>query len=146
MNSILKPVVIAATFAALMSLADAPLSPHQLGFIPEAAAIIRAPVARTAVVVGTTSAVASSSANANAAAQANATAAANANAAAANANAAAAKAPAPAGPPAVGSMTTTLPAGCTPTKLNGVDYQRCGSTYYKAQMQGNNLVYLVAQP
>ena len=48
--------------------------------------------------------------------------------------------------PPPGTMTTMLPAGCVPTKLNGVDYQRCGSTYYKAQMQGTNLVFVVAQP
>ena len=106
------------------------------------AGLVVAPVRRTAVV--TTAVVASSSANASAAATANA------NAAAANANAAAAAAkpppPAPAGPPAVGTMVTTLPAGCAPTKLNNVDYMRCGSTYYKASMMGSNLVFVVAQP
>jgi len=32
------------------------------------------------------------------------------------------------------------------TDLNGVAYQRCGSTYYKASMMGSNLVFVVAQP
>lgn len=158
MKTTLKPIAIASTFAALMCLADAPVAPRALGFFAEASAgVVVAPVRRAAVV--TTVAVASTSANSTAAANANAAAAANANATAAataNANAAAANAnaataaskAAPAAPaaPAVGSMTTTLPAGCAPTKLNDVDYQRCGSTYYKAQMQGNNLVYVVAQP
>lgn len=107
------------------------------------AGLVVAPVRRTAVV--TTAVVASSSANANAAATANA------NAAAANANAAAAAAKppppaAPAGPPPVGTIVTSLPAGCAPTKLNNVDYMRCGSTYYKASMMGSNLVFEVAQP
>jgi len=100
-------------------------------------------VVRRRAVIGTTTAVATTSANSAAAADANAAAAANANAAAANANAAAAHA---AGPPAVGTVTTTLPPGCTATHLNGVDYQRCGSTYYQPSMQGTNLVYVVAQP
>ena len=148
MNKLLKPIVLGAGFAALMVLADAPNAPYQLAFVQEASAIIvrRAPVA-TAVVVG--SVAASSSANAAAAANANATSAANANAAAANANAAAAatKQPtAPAGSPPVGTIVTSLPPGCSGTKLNGVDYQRCGSTYYEAKMMGNNLIFVVAQP
>ncbi len=149
MNNLLKSIVLGAGFATLMILADTPNMPYQFSFVQEASAIIVRPVARTAVVVGTTAAVASSSANAAAAANANATAAANANAAAANANAAAAAAkqpPAPAGSPPVGTIVTSLPPGCSGTKLNGVDYQRCGSTYYEAKMMGNNLVFVVAQP
>ena len=135
----------------MMCAADAPRAPFGLGFVREAGAgLVVAPVRRTAVA---TTVVAGSTANANAAATANANAAAtaNANAAAANANAAAAatKAPAPAapgGPAPVGTIVTTLPPGCAATKLNGVDYQRCGSTYYAAQMMGSNLVFVVAQP
>ena len=103
------------------------------------AAMAVAGVARRHAVVGTTVVVASASASASAAATANA-----------NAQAAAAKPPpppaAPAGPPPVGSVTTVLPAGCAPSVLNNVEYQRCGSTYYKAAMQGSNLVYVVSQP
>jgi len=151
MNNILKPIVLGAGFAALMILADTPNTPYQLAFVQEASAVVvrrAAPVAAAAVVVGTSAAVASSSANATAAANANATAAANANAAAANANAAAAaaKQPTPGSPPPVGTIVTSLPPGCSATKLNGVDYQRCGSTYYVAKMMGNNLVFVVAQP
>ena len=86
-----------------------------------------------------------------AAADANA-AAADANAAAAEANAAAAAAQeappraAHAGQTPVGTIVTTLPPGCATTKLNNVEYQRCGSTYYRAQMQGSYLVYVVSQP
>ena len=144
MSTILKPVALSACFIAMMCAADVPEAPFNLGFVREAGAgLIVAPVRRTAVV--TTAVVASSSANANAAA------AANANAAAANANAAAAAsrpppAAEPAGPPPVGTMVTTLPPGCASTKLNDVDYMRCGSTYYKPSMMGTNLVFVVAQP
>ena len=143
MSTILKPVALSACFIAMMCAADAPEAPFNLGFVREAAAgLVVAPVRRTAVA---TAVVASSSANASAAA------AANANAAAANANAAAAAsrpppAAAPEGPPPVGTMVTTLPPGCAQTKLNDVDYMRCGSTYYKPSMLGTNLVFVVAQP
>ena len=121
-----------------------------VSFVPEAKAFfVRRHVRRAAVV--TTVAVASTTANANAAA------AANANAAAANANAAAAAAAAaekshpppaaaPAGSPAVGTIVTTIPPGGVQEKLNGVDYMRVGTTYYKASMMGNNLVFVVSQP
>ena len=144
MSTILKPVALSACFIAMMCAADTPEAPFNLGFVREAAAgLVVAPVRRTAVA---TTVVASSSANANAAA------AANANAAAANANAAAAAASkpgpaaAPEGPPPVGTMVTTLPPGCASTKLNDVDYMRCGPTYYKPSMLGTNLVFVVAQP
>ena len=141
MNTILKPFALGACVVALMCAADVPEAPFNLGFVREAVAgLIVAPVRRTAVV--TSVAVAATSANANAAAQANANAAAQANAAAANANAAAAAAKSP----PVGTIVTTLPPGCATTQLNGVEYQRCGSTYYRAMMQGSNLVFVVQQP
>jgi hypothetical protein len=126
MNKILKPVVQSVSLVALLFVADAQ------------AILLFHPVATVAVVSS-----ASSSANASAAA------AANANAAAANANAAAkasAPAAAPAGPPPVGTVVTTLPPGCTTSVLNNVEYQRCGSTYFKPTMMGSNLVFVVAQP
>jgi hypothetical protein len=46
----------------------------------------------------------------------------------------------------VGTIVTTLPPGCATTQLNGVEYQRCGSTYYRAAMQGSTLVFVVQQP
>ena len=158
MNKMLKPFVLTACAVAMICAADVPQAPFDLGFVREAEAGTVVRHARR----GT--AVAASSANEQAAAQQNQQAqqqnqkaqqeekkaTADANAAAANANAAAAAAkappPAPAGPPPPGTMVTTLPPGCTPTKLNGVEYQRCGSTYYKAAMQGETLVFVVAQP
>jgi len=171
MDRFFKPFALAAGVFAMSCLADIPEAMFSVSFVREAKAVVVvrgvAPVARVATAaVVTTAVVASSSAQANAAAQANATAQANA-AAQANANAAAqanadaakanqaaaqankaaaeAKAAAPA-QPAVGSIVTTLPAGCTQTKLNNADYMRCGSTYYKPTMAGDAVVFVVAQP
>lgn len=141
MNRIRKTWFLGAGFVVLMCAGDASDSPLGIAGFSEARAIIGvAPggsVARRRAVAGT-AVVASTTANASAAAAANASAAA----------AAAAPPPpaAPAGPPPVGTTVTMLPPGCTATKLNGVDYQRCGSTYYTAALQGSNLVYVVAQP
>jgi hypothetical protein len=50
------------------------------------------------------------------------------------------------GAPAVGTIVASLPPGCVQTMLNGVEYQRCGSTYYRATFSGPNLVFVVQQP
>jgi len=52
----------------------------------------------------------------------------------------------PAGAPAVGTIVNALPSGCMPEDKGGVEYQKCGSVYYRAAFQGNNLVYVVQQP
>ena len=167
MDRFFKPFALAAGVFAMSCLAGIPEAMFSVSFVREAKAVVVvravAPVARVATAaVVTTAVVASSSAsasaaaqaNANAAAQANANAAAQANNAAAQANKAAAeankaaaeaKAAAPT-QPAVGSIVTTLPAGCTQTKLNNADYMRCGSTYYKPTMAGDAVVFVVAQP
>ena len=75
-------------------------------------------------------------------------------AAAASAAAAPAAAPAPApapaaqpaGAPPIGSIVTTLPAGCVTTTKGGVQYFNCNNVFYRAAFQGSNLVYVVAQP
>jgi hypothetical protein len=51
--------------------------------------------------------------------------------------------PRPAGAPAIGSVVSTLPAGCKPETKSGVEYQNCGGVYYRAAFQSNNLVYVV---
>jgi len=135
MNKILKSVVSSVYLVALMFVADAQAI---IGVAP-GGSVVR----RHAIVATTT--VAATSASASAAATANA----NAAAANANAQAAASKPPppaAPGSPPPVGSIVTVLPPGCVQTNLNGVAYERCGSTYYKASMMGSNLVFVVAQP
>jgi hypothetical protein len=146
MNDFAKRFALGAGFIVMMSTAIVSESPLKVGFFRDVEAIIGVAPGGSAVrrhaVVGTaavtTTAVAASSANASAAAAANA-----------NAAAAASKPPPPpppAGPLPVGTIVTTLPPGCAPTVLNGVEYQRCGTTYYRASMQGSNLVFVVQQP
>jgi len=166
MDTCFKPFALAAGVFAMTCLAGVPETMLGVSFVRDAAAVVivrrPAPVAAVATAaVVTTAVVASSSAQASAAAKANATAQANANAAAqanqaaaqanqsaaqANQAAAEAKAAAAKAPPPVGTIVTTLPPGCSQTKLNNVDYMRCGSTYYKPTMAGDAVVFVVAQP
>jgi hypothetical protein len=150
MNVLAKSFALGTGFIVMMSVTIVSESPLRLGIVRNAEAIIGvAPggsVARRHAIVATeavvtTTAVAATSANASAAAAANASAQA--------AAAAAAKPPpatVPGAPLAVGTIVTTLPPGCVQTDLNGVAYQRCGSTYYRASMMGSNLVFVVSQP
>jgi hypothetical protein len=147
-----------------------------LGFAMEAVAIVGAPLTPVSVAgvarrttrrvvvasaattsAATASAASASAASANAAAQSaqasaaqaqSASQASAAQASAAQASAAQAQAAAarPAGAPAVGSVVSTLPAGCVSAPKGGVEYQNCGGVYYRAAFQGNNLVYVVEAP
>jgi hypothetical protein len=47
---------------------------------------------------------------------------------------------------AVGTTVTTLPGGCVATTVGTIQYQQCGTVYYKPAYQGNNLVYIVSIP
>jgi len=129
------------------------LSVAEFGFVRNAEAIIgmpRTPLSvagvarrsmyREAAVVSTvavTSAAAANVAAANMAA---------ANAAAANAAAAAAAAQQAAAGLPVGTMVPSLPPGCGSTVIGGVNYFQCGSVFYRAGFQGNNVVYIVSVP
>ena len=54
---------------------------------------------------------------------------------------------APAGPVPIGTVVQTLPPGCAPTPIKGVQYYNCGpGVFYRSAFQGNNLVYVAAQP
>jgi hypothetical protein len=72
--------------------------------------------------------------------------------AAAQKEAAAAKQAAP--PPAVaagaplplGTVVSTLPGGCTPTPVGGVNYYYCGGNFYQAVYEGSTLKYITAKP
>ena len=56
-------------------------------------------------------------------------------------------APAPAGPVPIGTVVQALPPGCIATPIGGVEYYNCApGVYYRAAFQGNNLVYVAAQP
>ena len=150
MKSFLQSTILAAVVVFL--------SVAELGFVRNAEAIIGMPrtplsvagVARrsmyreaaVATTVAATSAAAANAAAANtAAANAAAAQAAASNAAAAQAAAANAAAALP-----VGTMVPSLPPGCQSTVIGGVDYFHCGSVYYRAGFQGNNVVYIVSQP
>jgi hypothetical protein len=152
-----------------LAVAVVPLSVAELGFVSNAEAIIGLPrtplsvagVARrsmyrhaaVATTVAVTSAAAANAAAANTAAAnaAAAQAAASANtaaaqAAAANAAAAAAAAHAASSALPIGTMVPSLPPGCQSTVIGGVNYFQCGSVYYRAGFQGNNVVYIVSAP
>ena len=54
--------------------------------------------------------------------------------------------PASGKPLPVGTVVSTLPAGCTPKVVGGVEYRVCGNDFYRAAFQGSALVYVTAQP
>jgi len=152
MSAARRTLVLGAAFAALFAADLAPDAPLGLRLVRDAQAIIGMPftpmsyagVARrtTRRVVYTEAAVATS-----------------ATAAAAGAAAAAAAQPkppppppppaavAPAGPVPIGTVVAALPPGCVATPIGGVEYYNCApGVYYRAAFQGNNLVYVAAQP
>jgi hypothetical protein len=148
MNTLRRMAFIASSLG-LMLMADVPLLPVHL--VPEAEAILG--VRRRSVVVG----YAAGAATATAAAQSQTAATAQQQAATAQQQAATAQqqaaiaqqqaAAAVAGKPLpLGTVVATLPAGCTPTPVGGVEYYHCGANFYRAAFQGNQLVYVTAKP
>ena len=146
-----------------MLIGDAPpQAPSIMGLqlVPEAHAIFgvwrrharRWAVVGTAAVASSAAAAAASEtavANQQAAAAKQQAAAAQHQAAAAQQQAAAAPAPPPAAagkPLPLGTVVHSLPGGCTSTPVGGVDYYYCGGNFYRAVFQGNELVYVTAQP
>ena len=149
MKTIFKIAVIAIALV-VMLLSDIPFLPVQL--VPEAHAVFGVR-RRTAVVAGATVHAADSAQMAQSQQQAAAAqqqaAAAQQQAAAAKQQAAAAPAPpaAAAGQPLpVGTVVSALPQGCVSTPVGGVEYYYCGGNFYRAVFQGNQLVYVTAQP
>jgi hypothetical protein len=146
MKTLLK-IAVVATALVMMLLVDVPLPYVQL--VPEAHAILG--VRRRSFVVGASVGAATASAAAqsqqSAAAQQQAAAAqqqvaiAQQQAAIAQQQAAAAGKPLP-----LGTVVSTLPAGCTSTPVGGVEYYYCGGNFYRAVFQGNSLVYVTAKP
>jgi hypothetical protein len=45
-----------------------------------------------------------------------------------------------------GTVVSALPQGCVSTPVGGVEYYYCGGNFYRAVFQGNQLVYVTAQP
>jgi hypothetical protein len=128
--------------------------------VPEADAIFgvrrRTAVVTAAVVESEDSAKMAQAQQQTAAAQQQA-AASQQQAAAANQQAAAAKQQATGAPPAtapvaagkplpMGTVVSALPPGCVSTPVGGVEYYYGGGNFYRAVFQGNNLVYVTAQP
>ncbi|MBI1283454.1 MAG: hypothetical protein GC183_03825 [Thiobacillus sp.] len=168
----MKPIIKSAVLGialVLMFLVDVPsrspsrVSTAYVQLVPEAQAIFgvwRRAARRTVIigsaVVATTATAAAVSAQhqaaaANSAAASASAASASASAAAASAAAASAAkaghAEAAAGKPLpLGTVVATLPAGCTSTPVGNVNYFYCGGNFYRAVFQGNNLVYVTAQP
>ena len=138
MKTTLK-ITVAVITLVLMLIADVPVLLEQL--VPEAHAIfgVRRRAARRGVVVGYSMGEASASAAA-------------ANQAAASQHQAAPAAPAAPLPAAtgkplpLGTVVSALPAGCTSTPVGGEEYYYCGGNFYRAVFQGNQLVYVTAQP
>lgn len=164
MKTILKAAALSAALVGMFCAHITPQAPLGVGFVADAHAIIGLPFTplsfagvarrtafRTMAYAGAASATAAATADAAAANAAAANAAA-ANAAAANAAAARAAAPPPPPPVAagqplpLGTVVSTLPAGCTSTPVGGIDYFYCGGNFYRASFSGNNLVYVTAQP
>ncbi len=145
MKTTLK-ITIATIALVLMLIADVPVLFEQL--VPEAHAIfgVRRRAARRGVIVGySMGEAAATSAAANQAAASQHQAAAPQQQAAAPASSP--PPPAATGKPLpLGTVVSALPAGCTSTPVGGVEYYYCGGNFYRAVFQGNQLVYVTAQP
>jgi hypothetical protein len=46
----------------------------------------------------------------------------------------------------LGTVVNALPSGCTSTPVGGKEYYYCDGNFYRAAFQGNDLVYVTAQP
>ena len=145
MKTTLK-ITIATIALVLMLIADVPVLFEQL--VPEAHAIfgVRRRAARRGVIVGYSmgeAAATSATANQAEASQHQATAPQH------QAAVPASSPPPPAAtgkPLPLGTVVSALPAGCTSTPVGGVEYYYCGGNFYRAVFQGNQLVYVTAQP
>ncbi len=145
MKTIFKTAVLSVCTGLLFMLDVTPEFPPHVEFVSEAHAILgvrRRAFRRGAIIGGS---VAATDAAAVSAAAQSQPAAAPAPAPAP----AAAPTPAPAAsdkPLPLGTVVSSLPAGCTSTPVGGVEYYYCGGNFYKAAFQGNNLVYVTAKP
>ncbi len=145
MKNPIKLALVSLGLPALLLADLAPEAPLGLGFVREAAALIGAPLtpmSYAGVARRTTRRVVAVEATAATAAATSAAAA-----AAAQPKPPPPPPPAPAGPVPVGTVVQSLPPGCVATAIGGVQYYNCApGVYYRAAFQGNNLVYVAAQP
>ena len=157
----MKRLVLAAALPTLWLVDVAPQAPHGPTLVRHAHAIVGAPLTpvsvagvarrttRRVVVAETaaTTAAATTTAQQQAATAQQQQAVAQQQAATAQQQQAIAQQQAAAlGVPALGTVVNALPAGCVAEARGGVEYHKCGTVYYRAAFQGNNLVYVVAQP
>ena len=149
MKRILKPLAVATSFVALLAVDFASDAPLRLQLARDAAAIVGAPLtpmSYAGVARRTTRRVVAVEATAATAATATAAAAAAQPKPPPPAAPQPAAAP-PAGPVPIGAVVQALPPGCVATPIGGVEYYNCApGVYYRAAFQGNNLVYVSAQP
>lgn len=164
MKTILKALIIGTSFVVMLGLDVAPNASLGVRLVRDAHAIIGLPftplsfagVARRTAFRSMAYAGAATATAAATASAAEASEIAAQNAAAAAARAAPPPPPiavAPAPPPVaagkplpLGAVVSALPAGCVSTPVGGIDYFYCGGNFYRAVFQGNNLVYVTAQP
>jgi hypothetical protein len=140
MKTILKTAVLSVCTGLLFIVDVPPQFPLHVELVPEAHAVfgVRRRAFRRGAVVGASVAAADETAAAASASQP---------AAAPPPAPAPAPAPAPSGKPLpLGTVVSSLPAGCTSTPVDGIDYFYCGGNFYRAVFQGNNLVYVTAKP
>ena len=145
MKTILKTAVLSVCAGLLFMVDVPPQFPLHVELVPEAHAIlgVRRRAFRRGAVVGASVAATDVAVD-------NAAYAAAAQPAAAPPPA---PAPAPAAAPAadgkplpLGTVVSSLPAGCTSTPVGGVNYYYCAGNFYRATFQGNNLVYVTTKP
>ena len=148
MKRILKPLALATSLVALLAVDFASDAPLRLQFARDANAIIGAPLtpmSYAGVARRTTRRVVATEATVATAATASA-------AAAAQSKPPPPPPPQPAaapptGPVPIGTVVQAIPPGCVATSIGGVEYYNCApGVYYRAAFQGNNLVYVSAQP
>ena len=133
-----KIVVSSAAFVVLFGAGPAPDARFGLGMLPEAQAVVGAPltpVSAAGVARRTTRRTVAATNTAAAAAATPQTVVVQT-----------APAPATSGTLPIGTVVAALPAGCSTMTMSGVEYYKCGPDYYRAAYQGTNLVYVTAQP
>lgn len=117
----------AAGFVLLFAAAVAPEAPLGLGMLPEAQAVVGAPltpVSAAGVARRTTRRTVAATPD----------------------TVVVQSAPATSGTLPIGTVVAALPAGCSTMTMSGVEYYKCGPDYYRTAYQGTNLVYVTAQP
>ena len=138
-----KIVASSAAFVVLFGAGLAPEAPFGLGMLPEARAVVGAPLTPVSA-----AGVARRTTRRTVAATSTAAAAAAATPQTVVVQSAPAPAPAPAASGAlpIGTVVAALPAGCSTMTMSGVEYYKCGPDYYRTAYQGTELVYVTAQP